>query len=408
MTLRIGKPNRREKAGLYLFKKAMSRILKGTLTVTLPDNSIIEFGDIRRKPRGQMVVRNWNLFWRFIKDGEIGLGESYVDNEWDSEDMPQLLDLYITNMDILDNKKGMLIFFSNLYRLMTFKKFRNTRKRAKKNIEAHYDLGNDLFNMFLDKNLLYSCAIFQSPKDSLEKAQLNKIHALIDKTGIKSGDRVLEIGSGWGGFAVEAVKKTGCHVTTITLSNEQYSYVKEKIKKLGFSKKVDVRLRDYRDMQGRFDKIISIEMLEAVGIEYYDIFFRQCEKLLAPNGTIGLQVITMPDCRFNEYRRNVDWIQTYIFPGGILPSLHVLSKAITNNSKFHIEHLENIGFHYARTLRIWRERFMKNLEKLLGLGYDATFQRIWLYYLYICEAAFKNRILNDLQIILTRQAAQTI
>jgi cyclopropane-fatty-acyl-phospholipid synthase len=182
----------------------------------------------------------------------------------------------------------------------------------------------------------------------------------------------------------------------------------EKIKKLGFSKKVDVRLRDYRDMQGRFDKIISIEMLEAVGIEYYDIFFRQCEKLLAPNGTIGLQVITMPDCRFDEYRRNVDWIQTYIFPGGFLPSLHVLSEAMKNNSKFHIEHLENIGFHYTRTLRIWRERFMKNLEKLPGMGYDATFQRIWMYYLSICEAAFKNRILNDLQIILTRQGNQTI
>jgi cyclopropane-fatty-acyl-phospholipid synthase len=399
----VGKPNIRERIGLWLFKKALNGISHGHLSISLPDGTKLEFRGRGQKPSGRMTVNNWNVFWRFTTDGEIGLGEAYVDNDWDSDDMTGLLDCYIANLNAIEKKPGPMLFFANLYRRITFKKFRNSLKRAKKNISAHYDLGNDLFNSFLDSNLMYSCAIFRSPKDTLEKAQLNKIEALIQKTGIKNNDRVLEIGTGWGGFALEAVRKTGCHVTTITLSDEQYAYVKDKVRKSGLSKKIKVLLCDYRDMEGRFDKIISIEMLEAVGFEYYGVFFRQCEKLLAPGGKIGLQVITVPDHRFDEYRRNVDWIQTYIFPGGFLPSLHVLNEAMKNNSTFHVEHIENIGLHYATTLGIWRKRFLKNLRKLQRMDYDGTFQRIWLYYLHICGAAFKNRILNDLQIILTRE-----
>lgn len=403
MTIGVQKPTLRQRAYLSIFTKMMSKASGGYLRVSKPDRTMLEFGDKNNGLCGQMTVRNWNAFARFIKNGEIGFGQSYVDDEWDSDDMPGLLDYYIANMASLTPDKGLPFYFLNLLRKITFSQYRNTRDGAKKNIEAHYDLGNDLFQSFLDEKLIYSCAIFRSPQDSLEEAQLNKINALMTKTGIKQGDRVLEIGSGWGGFAMEAARKTGCSVTTVTLSKEQYAYVQKLIQEKGLSDRVSVRLQDYRDITGQFDRIISIEMLEAVGPEYYGSFFRQCEKLLAPKGTIGLQVITMPDHRFDEYRRYVDWIQTYIFPGGFLPSLHVLNKAMKNNSTLHIEHLENIGYHYARTLRIWRERFIKNIEKITPLGYDRTFQRMWLYYLYICEASFKNRIINDLQIVLSRE-----
>lgn len=408
MTIGVQKPTQRQRAYLTIFIKMMRSAPIGYLCISLPDRTTLEFGDKKNGLQGRMTVRNWNAFARFIKNGEIGFGESYVDDEWDSDDMSGLLDYYIANMAGLTQHKSLLSCLANLLRKITFYKYRNTRKGAKKNIAAHYDLGNDLFKSFLDENLLYSCAIFRSEQESLEEAQLNKINALIDKTGIRQGDRVLEIGSGWGGFAVEAARKTGCSVTTITLSNEQYDYVRDLVLKKGLSEQVNVLLKDYRDMTGQFDRIISIEMLEAVGPAYYGTFFRQCEKLLAPKGTIGLQVITIPDHRFDEYCRTADWIQTYIFPGGFLPSLHVLNKAMKDNSTFHIEHLENIGYHYARTLEIWRERFMENVEKIKASVYGTIFQRMWLYYFYTCAAAFKNRIINDIQIVLTREYNDTL
>ena len=408
MTIGVQKPTRRQLAYLAIFIKMMRSAPTGYLCISLPDRTTLEFGDNKNGLQGRMTIRNWNAFARFIKNGEIGFGESYVDDEWDSDDMSGLLDYYIANMSDLTPHNSLISCLANLLRKITFYKYRNTRKGAKKNIEAHYDLGNDLFKSFLDEKLLYSCAIFRSEQESLEEAQLNKINALIDKTGIRRGDRVLEIGSGWGGFAVEAAKKTGCSITTITLSNEQYDYVQKLIQEKGLADQVTVLLKDYRDMTGRFDRIISIEMLEAVGPEYYGTFFRQCEKLLEPKGTIGLQVITMPDHRFDEYSHSADWIQTYIFPGGFLPSLHVLNRAMKDNSTFHIEYLENIGHHCARTLRIWRERFMKNIDKIAPLGYDRAFQRMWLYYFYICEASFKNRIINDIQIVLSREYNDTL
>lgn len=408
MTIGVQKPTLRQRAYLSIFIKMMSKAGSGYLRVSKPDRTMLEFGDKNNGLQSQMTVRNWNAFGRFIKNGETGFGQSYVDDEWDSDDMSGLLDYYIANMASVTPDKGLLFHFLNLLRKITLNQYRNTREGAKKNIEAHYDLGNDLFQSFLDENLIYSCAIFQSEKESLEEAQLNKINALIAKTGIKQGDRVLEIGSGWGGFAIEAARKTACSITTVTLSREQYAYVQKLVQEKGLSERVSVKLQDYRDVTGQFDRIISIEMLEAVGPEFYGSFFRQCEKLLAPKGTIGIQVITVPDHRFDEYRRSMDWIQTYIFPGGFLPSLHVLNKTMKDNSTFHIEYLENIGHHYARTLRIWKERFMKNIEKIAPLGYDRTFQRMWLYYLYICEASFKNRIINDLQIVLTRERNDTL
>jgi cyclopropane-fatty-acyl-phospholipid synthase len=263
-------------------------------------------------------------------------------------------------------------------------------------------MGNDFYALFLDDALMYSCAWFQSSADTLETAQMNKLQAIIQKAQIQASDHVLEIGCGWGSFAIEAVKQTGCKVTAITLSKAQYETATARVKEAGIEDCIVIKLIDYRKISGTFDKIISIEMMEAVGHENYKFFFQQCERLLKPEGLMVLQVITMPDYRYNVYRKERDWTQKHILPGGLIPSLSVLSHAMAKHSHFIIEHAENIGIHYARTLREWRMRYLENIEKASALGFDDAFHRKWRYYLSICEAEFARRILNDMQLVLTR------
>jgi cyclopropane-fatty-acyl-phospholipid synthase len=252
--------------------------------------------------------------------------------------------------------------------------------------------------------MMYSAALFGREDEPLAAAQRRKIHRLADVADIRPHHHVLEIGCGWGGFAIEAAKHTGCRVTGITISEEQHRYAVERVKAEGLTGQVEIRLCDYRDMQGSFDRIVSIEMLEAVGHRYYGTFFRTCDRLLTPGGRIVLQVITIPDQRYDAYRRNPDWIQKHIFPGGMLPSLTALSKAMTRHSSLIIDQMDNIGIHYAETLRRWRRAFEANREPLLQLGYDETFQRKWIYYLCYCEAGFQTRFTNDLHLVLTRPA----
>jgi len=392
----------RERIAMKIFKKVFSKLENGSLSVFLPDGKSIDFGSKKSEPRATMKVNNWKAFCKFVYHGETGMGEGFVDRQWDSDNLIALIDLYLANLDVLNANDGIIWKISNFLRKISFRKLRNTHKRAEKNIGAHYDLGNHLFGTFLDKSMMYSSGIFLKKTDTLNQSQKNKIHKLIEKTGITSKDHVLEIGSGWGGFAIEAVKKTGCRVTTITISREQYEYVTDKIKEEDLSDKITILMKDYRHMEGTFDKIISIEMLEAVGKEFIPDYFKQCERLLAPGGSIGLQVITTPDNRQKEYEENVDWIQTYIFPGGYLPSINLICRNLVKHTNLHVHHLENIGYHYVRTLELWRKNFIKSSKKLLDMGYDSRFQRMWLYYLYICEAGFKSRVINNLQIVLTR------
>ena len=288
-----------------------------------------------------------------------------------------------------------------LNRLLNRRK-RNSINGSRKNIREHYDLGNSFFSEFLDKRLVYSCGIFRKKSDTLEKAQLNKIHKIIDSAGIRKSDHVLEIGSGWGGFAVETAKRTGCRITSITLSKEQHDYVEALIKRERMEKRVNVELIDYRDMKGSFDRIVSIEMLEAVGHENFASYFKAIDRLLKPDGIAVLQVITTMDHHYKDYRRRIDWIQKHIFPGGHLPSVTALSESMAENSRLYIEALENIGSHYAPTLNEWRRRFSASSENLMALGYDGRFQRKWLYYLYVCEAGFAGRVINDCIITLSR------
>jgi cyclopropane-fatty-acyl-phospholipid synthase len=381
----------------------LSRCEKGYLVMELPDGSKKHYG----KDRGEVHMRvNDNaLFSRMVLGGNIGLGEAWVEELWDSDDLPRVLQFFIHNMGIL-KKSGLTSALSKraAYRI-SHAMNRNTKAGSRRNIHAHYDLGNAFYGRFLDpETMMYSAAMFESPDLSLAEAQKRKIHRLIELAEITENHHVLEIGCGWGGFAIHAAKITGCRVTGITISEEQYTYARQRVAQEGLDDRVDIQLVDYRDLSGKFDRIVSIEMLEAVGHAYYGTYFEKCDRLLKADGRVVLQVITIPDQRYDDYRANPDWIQKHIFPGGMLPSLTELSKAMTKHSRFTVEHLSNIGVDYAETLRRWRYAFEENREALLELGFDETFQRKWIYYLCYCEAGFQTRFINDLHLVLTRPA----
>jgi cyclopropane-fatty-acyl-phospholipid synthase len=280
----------------------------------------------------------------------------------------------------------------------------NTLIGSRRNIGKHYDLSNDFFQTFLDPTMLYSCGLYSGESDTCEDAQRRKLQSIIEKAHIESTDHVLEIGCGWGGFAMEAVKQTGCRVTGITVSEEQYQLAQKRVLKAGLQDKITILFKDYRNVAGLFDKIVSIEMLEAVGHKYLGTFFTACDKLLKPTGRLVIQVITIPDQSYENYRRKTDWIQKYIFPGGHLPSVTALSQVVTRNTSLLMEQMEDIGTNYARTLKDWRKSFTRNLDKINALGFDEVFQRKWIYYLAMCEACFRERAIGDIQVVFRKPA----
>jgi cyclopropane-fatty-acyl-phospholipid synthase len=284
----------------------------------------------------------------------------------------------------------------------------NRLGQSKKNIEAHYDLSNDLYKLFLDPTMTYSCAYFEEPGQSLEEAQLAKYRRLAEKVRLQEGDHVLEIGCGWGGFASVAAGEYGARVTGITLSEEQAVYARQRMVDEGLDHLVDIRIVDYREVEGQFDKIVSIEMLEAVGHRFLDTYFEQVDRLLAPDGLAAVQVITIPEQRYDNYRRRPDFIQRYIFPGGHLPSLEAMTSSMGSNTQLFVDETENIGVHYAETLRLWRERFLSNVDEVRELGFDERFIRMWEFYFAYCEGAFLARYIGDLQLVLTRPMNATL
>ena len=278
----------------------------------------------------------------------------------------------------------------------------NVLGKAKDNVAAHYDLSNEMFQLFLDPTMTYSCALFRDENETLEQAQLNKIRQMITKAHVKSTDHVLEIGSGWGALAMEAVRMTGCRVTSLTLSEEQKKLADERIAAAGMSDRIEIKICDYRELQGTFDKIISVEMLEQVGHEFLGTFFKCCDRLLKPEGIAVIQVITLPDYRYADYIKGCDFIQKYIFPGGSCLSVTAFANALTSSSRFVIDDIENIGFHYARTLRMWQELFNSNADRIRQLGFDDKFLRTWNYYFSYCEAGFATRTLGAIQVVFAR------
>ncbi|MBN1557357.1 MAG: DUF1365 family protein, partial [Lentisphaerae bacterium] len=358
MTIRQPPPGRVERLCMRSIEARLQRIRRGRLAVMLPEGETMTFGGREPGVDAALQVREYRFFRRAAFGGDVGFGEAYMAGDWDSPDLTAVIRLIIDNRDRIEERGVRPGLAARAANRLGHLRRSNTRRGSARNIRAHYDLSNTFFETFLDETLSYSCAVFATGTDTLAQAQRNKMQRLIRLARIGPEHHVLEIGCGWGGFAVEAARSAGCRVTGITVSEAQYAYARDRVKAEGLQDRVEIRLQDYREIGGEtFDRLVSIEMLEAVGHARLGTFFGACDRLLAPDGLAALQVITIPDQRYERYRRGCDWIQKYIFPGGMLPSLTALCTAMTRRSRFIVEQLENIGPHYARTLRAWRERF---------------------------------------------------
>ncbi len=377
--------------------RAASVMREGELTVVLPGGKRRVFGTPGATPAATMRVHDDEFFSRVLLHGEIGAGEAYVDGLWDSDDLVALMELGVENRRHVQFSSMWMSRASKLKNVRLHRGRRNTEAQSKDNIHAHYDLSNDLFRLFLDETMTYSSAYFSSSDQPLADAQRNKYRMLCERAGITKDDHVLEIGSGWGGFAMFAAERYGCRVTSITISEEQFALARERVEQAGLSDRVEIRFCDYRDIEGQYDKIVSIEMFEAVGAEYFETFFQACDRALKPGGRMAMQTISLPDGAFIPVRDGVNWVQKYIFPGGMLPSIAEIERSL-HKTDLVIDGLEDIGAHYALTLRQWRERFMSRLPEARALGFDTRFIRMWEYYLAVSEAGFLTRNTSDLQI----------
>lgn len=349
-----------------------------------------------------ITVHDRDFYSSILVNGALGAGEAYIDGHWTCEDLTSLVELFISNREYLEGSGLRMRWFTKPLQLLQRIMQRNTLKGSRRNIAAHYDLGNDLFELFLDKTMMYSCGIFHHNKASLQEASEAKLDRICKKLQLKPTDQVLEIGTGWGGFALYAATHYGCHITTTTISREQHEYAKERIRKAGMEDRVTLLFDDYRELEGHYDKLVSIEMIEAVGHRHFDTYFEKCTDLLKTDGVMLLQSITIADQRYTAAKKSIDYIQRYIFPGGCLPSVAALSDAIARKTDMRIFHLEDIGPHYASTLRLWRERFFANIEKIGQLGYSERFIRMWQYYLCYCEGGFRQQSIGTVQLLLTK------
>ena len=383
---------------------AAANIRVGHLTVVLPDRSRQTFGDRTSGMGGEIRIHDRQAFVRLLLGGEIGAGEAYMDDLWSSPDLASLLQWAALNRDALALRGGWFRVPARLRTTLAHRRRRNTRGQSRRNIAAHYDLGNDFYRLFLDETMTYSSAVFTSPRQSLADAQRTKYQRIADGAGLTKGMHVLEIGSGWGGFALYAAGELGCRVTSITISREQHDLARQRVRAAGLEALVDIQLRDYREISGTYDAIVSIEMLEAVGHEYYRAFFSACDNALAPGGRLSLQSITVPDAGYEGQLRGANWIQTYIFPGGLCPSLAVIERA-THDTRLLITQVTDIAADYVRTLRAWRLRFIDRADAVRAMGFDERFVRMWEYYLALCEAGFATGATQDLQIVFQKRRA---
>ena len=347
-----------------------------------------------------MTVGNVDL--PILLHGETGAGEAYMDGLWSSPDLVTLIELGVRNREALALTRGWWRIPLQLRRTVAHRARRNTRGGSRRNIAAHYDLGNDFYRLFLDETMTYSSAVFETTDQTLADAQRAKYRRVAERAGLTPGMHVLEIGTGWGGFALYAAGELGCRVTSITISREQHDLATERVRAAGLEDRVDIQLRDYRDIEGTYDAIVSIEMLEAVGAEYHSTFFEACDRALRLGGRLGLQVITFPDAAYDAQLRGANWIQTYIFPGGLCPSLAVIERA-TRDTGLLIRGVDDIAASYATTLRVWRTRFLERLDAVRAQGFDERFIRMWEYYLALSEAGFATGISQDLQISMEKR-----
>ncbi len=387
--------------------RIMTPARNGRLTFEMPDGARFHFGVPDPRLDACIIVRDIAMFRKVVFSGDIGFGESYMDGDWTSNAVDRVISWFIMNKEFWPAISGTSRRFSVVNGLSFANKllhlFRsNTLAGSRKNIRAHYDLSNEFFETFLDRGMTYSCAYFESQDQDLESAQAAKYDKLCQKLHLKPEDHLLEIGSGWGGFAIHAAKNYGCKITTLTISEEQYRYAKERIRAEGLSHKINILLRDYREIEGRFDKIVSIEMLEAVGDKYLEVYFSKCSRLLKSDGLMAVQVITSPDSRYKSFKKNVDWIQKHIFPGSLLPSVARIQGALQKTGELMLHDLEDMGLYYAQTLRHWQETFRRNGDRVRALGMNQRFINKWDYYFSYCKAAFQTRNISVIQAVYTR------
>jgi len=388
-------------AAKKLFLSTLEGLHGGSLELVLPDRTLT-FGDAQAELPTQLVVHRERFFARALLGGDTGIGEAYMDGDWSTPDLVSLMRLAVRNLAQLEGSNTLFSLLSRFTDRLRQSLRANTVEGSRRNIHAHYDLSNDFFNLFLDQSMVYSCAWYETALDSLDTAQFQKLDRICRKLELKPGDRVLEIGTGWGAFALHAARIYGCQVTTTTISQQQYEYARKLFDAADTGCRIEILLKDYRDLTGSFDKIVSIEMFEAVGFEHYDEFFCVCDRLLKPNGSMLLQTITMNEQRFAQYLKQSDWIQKYIFPGAQLASLRGILDSLARATRLSLFHAEDMGAHYARTLGAWRERFFDTLAQVRKLGFDDRFIRKWDYYLAFCEGAFLERHISDFQLLLTK------
>lgn len=401
-----------------VFIKALSKMRKGSVRVIDPfgGNYFLGNKDDAENPgfhSGMISINSRNFYRKAVLFGDIGFSEAYLDSDWDTDNIIHVLNWFLLNVETNPSVSGTKKFrphirlFNFLNRFYHLRRD-NTVRGSRKNIIEHYDLGNSFYRLFLDRTMTYSSAYFNRENLSLEDAQTEKYKALADKLFIGKDMHILEIGSGWGGFSLYLAKRFGCRITTVTISDEQFAYSKALFEREGVSEQIDIQLKDYRHIEGKFDRIVSVEMLEAVGDRHLETYFRKCSELLASDGLIGLQVITSPDSRYEEFRTGVDFIQKHIFPGSLLPSIGRINEAVNKTGTMHMYSLLDMGMSYAKTLQLWLKGFEENLSQVYSLGFDEKFARLWRYYLSYCAAAFEMRNISVMQMVYTRPNNRTL
>ena len=383
--------------------KLLRRIQRGSLTVR-EGRKVTTFGSAGQNDEihATIDIHSPAFFSSIAAGGSLGASESFLAGEWSSPDLVEVLRMLARNRDVLLSVDGRIGFLKRVAARIVNRLNRNSRKGSQRNISAHYDLGNDFFELFLDPTMTYSSGIFESADSTLEQASHAKYERVCRQLDLKPSDHVIEIGTGWGGFALYAARNFGCNVTTTTISHSQHDYTQRLVAESPVGHRVQLLKNDYRDLSGRFDKLVSIEMIEAVGHEYLPGFFRKCSDLLKPNGQMLLQAITIPDQRYAAYRKSTDFIQKYIFPGGCLPSVARMMNVVSQQTDFEISNLFDFGNDYARTLRLWHESLTQQYASVRRLGKDEHFLRAWHYYFAYCEAAFMERQIGVCQILFNK------
>jgi len=381
----------------------LRQIQRGVL-VLRDGNEVYDFGKISTDCRLHVTieVRDPRFYSDIVFGGSIGAGEAYMAGYWRCSDLTGLTRLLLRNRQVLDDMEGGLAALTRPIQKLLHWLNRNTQNGSRRNISAHYDLGNDFFRLMLDETMMYSSAIFAEPGMSLHQAQTYRLDQICRRLDLQPGDHLIEIGTGWGGLAIHAARNYGCRVTTTTISRAQYDLAKTRVAEAGLANRVTLMLEDYRKLSGKYDKLVSIEMIEAVGHDYYDTYFEKCDELLKSDGLMLLQAITISDQRYEDARNSVDFIQRYIFPGSCIPSVTALLNAITRSSELRLLELEDIGIHYATTLRAWRENLDRHAEAVKALGYGEAFRRMWEFYLCYCEGGFQERAISDVHMLLSK------